>query len=682
MQIRAHRRDRVAVGSLLAPILLAAGFAPAAPVDPPARADKISPGVLWRQSVQERYALDRSERTADRLLALGMTVTDLDELHCVVYVERPFSDQQLDQLRFQGVAILPTTYAPPVPGRHPYGAYLADIDHTAFNALRANPQIKRVDAAPRALRPLNDIAGEVTDAQAVRQGKGVSQNTGAGVTIAIADTGIDLTHPDFPPPVEAYDLTDGDSPATWGLDVSNTVSGHGTHVAGSALGRGAASDGAFMGSAPGADLVFYKIGSDDTGGALLSDIAEAMSRANSIGCDIFSLSFGGISDFLDGSEFLEQVCDVAYLSGMLVFSSAGNAGDDMLHITVDVPAKGTSEVIRFEVDNEGFDVPFNFFEFFQINWIDSPGDANLRLVQLFDPEDTSSLERLFYDFSLRGTELEVSQFNFIVAPDTLRTYEFVIENSADVPVTAQLYANIGLDAHFPDADPGYTISSPALADTTIAVGSVNHRISVRNYLGNQISFSNFAGEPFEVSNFSSRGPRIDGLLKPDIVAPGAMMVSCRDSVPGLTDNPTFIIDNDGENLDGSGPAQYYLNAGTSMACPTAAGAAALLFEAHPYLDTAAMRDAILKNATRAGAPDNDWGHGLISARSSILNGPATGVVGDLDGDSRVGIEDLAILIDEFSGDDDLADINNDRVVDTADLGIMIRNFGAGAPPAP
>ncbi len=683
MTIRDLCRIRLAGIALLALFLLpAATPSIAAPRERASKADKVSPALQWQLQMQERYSLERSDRAAEMLDALGIGVHDPFNSRCVIYVDEPLTEASMDQLAAQGAEVLAHTYTPAIPGRHPYGAYLANVEHSAFGMLRAITSVRRIDVAPRPLEAHNDVSSVVTNTSQVRRGHGVSKNTGAGVTIAVADTGIDLTHPDFPTPIEAFDVTDGDFPFEWGLDVSNTVSAHGTHVAGSALGRGTASGGSYPGSAPDADLAFYKIADDNSGSAFTADIVEAVYRAIEINCDIFSLSFGGLGNFNDGSEFLDQVFDYAYSQGMLCFTSAGNSADDDLHISVECPANGTSQPIRFLIENEGFSEPWEFFQFFQINWIDQiPGDANLTL-ELIITDDSAELEFAFSDFSFRGTEIYVSDFLFTVPADQDTIYEFVIRNDSDEPVTAQVFAIIGLDMSFVDADPSYTVGTPAVADTAIAVGSINHRPRYRNYMGAEYDYEDFLGEPLKASNFSSRGPRIDGVIKPDIAAPGAMMISCRDSVPGLAADPRFIIDNDNLNLDGSGPAQYYINAGTSMACPIAAGSAALLVEAHPYLDAEARRAAVIKNASQPDAPDYNVGFGIVSAKDSILYGPATGIAADLNGDFKVDVADLSILIAEFIGNDDLADINDDQTVDTADLGMLIRSLGTGVESAP
>lgn len=83
---------------------------------------------------------------------------------------------------------------------------------------------------------------------------------GAGVGIAIVDTGLDGTHPDF----QAPGKVGGNWIVTPGGLVPSTYSagtqGHGTHVAGIAAGNGAASAGAYRGAAPGATVYAFGMG--------------------------------------------------------------------------------------------------------------------------------------------------------------------------------------------------------------------------------------------------------------------------------------------------------------------------------------------------------------------------------------------------------------------------------------
>lgn len=70
----------------------------------------------------------------------------------------------------------------------------------------------------------------------------------------------------------------------------------------------------------------------------------------------------------------------------------------------------------------------------------------------------------------------------------------------------------------------------------------------------------FSDSPNNVAYYSSEGPAYDGRIKPDIVAPGASLLSARSN------------GNDGRSCDTTAKS------GTSMASPAAAGAAALIMQ--------------------------------------------------------------------------------------------------------
>jgi uncharacterized protein (DUF2141 family) len=50
-------------------------------------------------------------------------------------------------------------------------------------------------------------------------------------------------------------------------------------------------------------------------------------------------------------------------------------------------------------------------------------------------------------------------------------------------------------------------------------------------------------------------------------------------------------------------------------------------------------------------------------------------VGDLNGDGVIDTADLGILLANFGGGGPVGDLNGDGVVDTSDLGILLANFG-------
>ncbi len=117
-------------------------------------------------------------------------------------------------------------------------------------------------------------------------------------------------------------------------------------------------------------------------------------------------------------------------------------------------------------------------------------------------------------------------------------------------------------------------------------------------------------------DFSGRGPTAaDGLAKPDLVAPGAHMVSLR--APGSTIDTRFPW-----YVDGS----YRRGSGTSMATGVVSGAAALMVQANPSITPDRAKFALLATARRAASDDPlAVGSGVLDAYAAALDTPS-GVV--------------------------------------------------------
>ncbi|RMD63590.1 MAG: hypothetical protein D6824_05115, partial [Planctomycetota bacterium] len=593
-------------------------------------ARKVSPVIAWRKGLKEdALAQARNMQELRKALApAGVAEVNPTAARCAVYVDQQLDANSLGLLQAAGAEIDANLYVPPVPGKHPLGFYLATIPYAAVDAVAAQPFVRRICSVEGALTPLTDVTAQLIGADLVHAGMGVAPLDGSGVKLAIADSGLDLTHPDIPVPVEAFDMTDGVDPATWGLDVSNTVTDHGTHVTGIAVESGAASGGKYMGMAPGADLYFYKVGDDVTATASEADTIEAICRAKDVGADVLSMSLGGFSLFMDGSEPLEQAVDAAVAAGMTVVAAAGNEAAKDAHTTAAVPPGGASSDIVFFFDNT-FPFAFRKNESFRIVWRDDvPGDLNLHMELVNVPSSASPvLLEDVADVSARGTETRQMTLLLTVPPGggffTLRLTNAAATGQTP---TAHVYALKGA-ATFSNPDPSTTVLSPALADSAIAVGAWVHRDNWINASGQLIDVSSMwpAGA---LAGYSSRGPRIDGLLKPDVTAPGCYTIAARDSTPGLADKPENVIDNDGLNLNGSGPAQYFARAGTSMAAPVVAGTIALMLQANPTLSPSEVYNALTSTAGTAATPNNDRGFGMIDALSAVQLAQRIGMPGD------------------------------------------------------
>ncbi|MBD3923280.1 S8 family serine peptidase [Nocardioides cavernae] len=140
---------------------------------------------------------------------------------------------------------------------------------------------------------------------------------GTGVTVAVLDTGVDQTHPDL---AEQVTQTRSFVPGETVTDVD----GHGTHVASTVAGTGAASDGREKGVAPGADLAIGKV-LDNGGSGAASWIIEGMEWGASV-ADVVSMSLGS-QEASDGTDPMALAVDALSESTDALFViAAGNYG--------------------------------------------------------------------------------------------------------------------------------------------------------------------------------------------------------------------------------------------------------------------------------------------------------------------------------------------------------------------
>jgi subtilisin family serine protease len=138
---------------------------------------------------------------------------------------------------------------------------------------------------------------------------------GTGVTVAVLDTGVDTGHPDLAGKVVGTENFTSEN----ALD---TV-GHGTHVASTIAGTGAASGGANRGVAPGASLLSGKI--CERRGCPFSAIIAGLDWAVAQGADVVNLSLSG-NDSPGVDPLEEAINNLTASSDTLFVAAAGNVG--------------------------------------------------------------------------------------------------------------------------------------------------------------------------------------------------------------------------------------------------------------------------------------------------------------------------------------------------------------------
>jgi subtilisin family serine protease len=162
--------------------------------------------------------------------------------------------------------------------------------------------------------------------------------TGKGVRVAVLDTGIDANHPDLAGRIGAS--------ANFS-DSTDTVDrvGHGTHVAATIAGTGAASHGVHSGVAPDATLLIGKVLGDDGFGTESQAIAGMEWAAPQ--ASVVNMSFG--ADFSDGTDPMSQAVDALTARyGTLFVAAAGNSGPGSS--TVGSPGSAASALTVGAVD--------------------------------------------------------------------------------------------------------------------------------------------------------------------------------------------------------------------------------------------------------------------------------------------------------------------------------------------
>lgn len=251
---------------------------------------------------------------------------------------------------------------------------MAGVSLTKFQleTLRNNPSVTSI-YADVPLEYSNYTSGEITGGHFVQDNYNVD---GSGVTIAVLDSGIDGTHPDLEfgsktieniKIVGDLDLAGGRNAFLEGLPNSDTSSGHGTHVAGTVAGTGAASGNDARranyhdGIAPGANLVGLGAGDGVSIFYALLGFDYAIANQQRLGIDIITNSWGGG----DGSEFdpnnpINKASFEAYKNGMVVTFAASNSGpaDDTLNQYAVAPwvinvAAGTPDKLLADFSSRG-----------------------------------------------------------------------------------------------------------------------------------------------------------------------------------------------------------------------------------------------------------------------------------------------------------------------------------------
>ncbi|MEA3201075.1 MAG: serine protease AprX [Thermoplasmata archaeon] len=232
------------------------------------------------------------------------------------------------------VTLKPAAHAPLPAGAIPLGVepgfVLLHATARDAQAWRSDPRVLRVDPAePLAYADAPMSGGPPDDAlrltRATPDALAPFGADGRGVTVAVVDSGVDATHPDLAGRVVGdWRLVDGQF-----VPAAGDPNGHGTHVAGIVAADGASSQGAHVGTAPGASIVALDILSESftTTSALLAyDWLDA--HHAEYGIRVVVNAWGRVGDprTFDPDDPLVRAIDRVVDDGVVVIFSATNHG--------------------------------------------------------------------------------------------------------------------------------------------------------------------------------------------------------------------------------------------------------------------------------------------------------------------------------------------------------------------
>jgi subtilisin family serine protease len=553
------------------------------------------------------------------------------------------------------------------------------IPLTRVPELAASGAVTWIEDNNLQLKPMNDVAILSTRTNLVQQGVGLPQGyDGTDVVVGIIDEGIYAAHHDFRDPftndtrikfVWDQSLVVSDTavipqPFNYGMEYigdqidTSTLhhdgqTGHGTHVAGIAVGNGSTVNN-YKGMAPKADIIVVKMNLNVPDNEFLSSLVDGVKyifdKAEEMGKPaVINISLGTYFGSHDGKDIqaraIENLINEPSAYGHVVVASAGNAGAAPIHLAYDVTTdtaftwfQFTSQYIYFEMWGDSADfqnVQFSvgcdmvkpvYSQRASLPFTNVGPYLNQEITEpLYSPTGPRLGNIVHTAQYVNGAyQVQFKIYPDSIAPDTSTKYYWRMMTKGSghfdcwsldmVPSglpDSTVYPSI-TQYKLPDVDQTI-VSSFQCLDNVITVGSYDNRNSYANAIFQQTIDTTV--HPEQLSVFSSHGPTRDGRIKPDITAPGGWVLSA---------GPNYVINGllalDPAKVAAGG--QHFRSSGTSMSGPMVAGICALYLQRYPTATWQDVKSNLLScptidNFTGTNLPNNIWGYGKANAYNLI-----------------------------------------------------------------
>lgn len=481
---------------------------------------------------------------------------------------------------------------------------------------------------------------------------------------------------------------------------------HGTQVAG--IAAGSFRDNGWYGMAPEADIVACGIPE-----AELTDVrvANCISYINDYATRVgkpyvVNISLGNNVGSHDGTSYLDLVFQQMSGPGKVFVVAAGNDGSEQVcahtalenkEDTVTALLKGyfngvkrSGYVNAWSKEGKPFNTRLIVADSHNGNILyrSRPLGATVNGIETVFSSETDSLLEQYYTGSVvvkcmieaNGRPSSLCSLDMTAkAGNYVMGIQYFSPVETEITMWTSQYASI-YDFGFDWAADGSAVGSInelATTDSVISVGSYNSRQTVPLRDGSTYYRQNSA--PVEISYFSSFGPDENGIARPDVCAPGSVVVSSANRYDVNAPNIRYWQPSAWVN---GVEYPYCPDLGTSMSAPVVTGAIALWLQANPTLSTGDVRNILKKTCYKdqdvITGDQSRWGFGkldVIAGMRNVLN--IDDLVGDVNGDSEINIGDINVLINIVLGgtvDDETnkrADVNGDSEIGIADINQLI-----------
>jgi subtilisin family serine protease len=455
--------------------------------------------------------------------------------------------------------------------------------------------------------------------------------TGAGIKVAIMDTGTDYDHADlggdgvtrsnshvFPTArvTTGYDFVGDNYNATSTSPAYQPVpqpdafpddcNGHGTHVSGIVGANGNFATGGARGVAPGVTFGAYRVFGCD--GSTTDDVMiAAMERILDDHMNVLNMSIGDAFNNWPGTP-TAVASDNLVNGGVVVVASIGNSGANGVW-SAGAPGVGSKVIGVASYDNTHINA---------LTFRTNPANTQIAYLQIADtttaPTSGTTPEVVYIG---RGCPQSGPTWNLPQADPYLGDpagkvalidrgvcsfdgkYQRAIDAGAVAVVIANNVPGIFLGGFV--VDRGFPAVGISLADGNTLKAELGSGPVTLTWTSDRVNTPNPTSGL--ISSFSSYGLGAELDLKPDIGAPGGFIRS------------TYPLE----------AGAYAIISGTSMASPHVAGAVALLLEAQPGISPAEARDLLQNTAVPAPnsagssliAPAHRQGAGMVKIDQAI-----------------------------------------------------------------